>query len=199
MSQVWGWSRRTLKGEAASSPLVSEAQERRMSVRKKAVPRGCCPRSSFYTSGEDAASPLSPSPNLRQYHKVSAEVYEAALEVQKHFGIGLPESLYQKCLARELQLRGHSAETEVIVPIRYKGYEFQEKLRIDVLVDRCLVVEAKALDEDKVNMPRHKAQCLSYMKLMNLPLGMVINFGDSRLGHSGIARVILKGANTPDL
>ena len=85
-----------------------------------------------------------------------------------------------------------------IVPIRYKDYEFQEKLRIDVLVDRCLVVEAKALDEDKVNMPRHKAQCLSYMKLMNLPLGLIINFGDSRLGHSGVARVILKGANTPD-
>ena len=96
----------------------------------------------------------------------SADVYEAALEVQKHFGIGLPESLYQKCLARELQLLGHLAETEIVVPIRYKGYEFQEKLRIDVL--------------------------------MNLPLGLIINFGDSRLGHSGIARVILKGANTPD-
>ena len=69
---------------------------------------------------------------------------------------------------------------------------------MDVLVDKCLVVEAKALDEEKLNMPRHKAQCLSYLKLMNLPLGMVINFGDQRLGHSGIARVILKGANTPD-
>ena len=134
-------------------------------------------------------------PLYEKANVVSADVYEAALEVQKHFGIGLPESLYQKCLARELELRGHTAETEVIVPIRYKGYEFAEKLRIDVLVDKCLVVEAKSLDEDKVNMPRHKAQCLSYMKLMNLPLGMVVNFGDSRLGHSGIARVILKGAN----
>ena len=85
------------------------------------------------------------------------------------------------------------------MPIRYKGYEFAEKLRIDVLVDGCLVVEAKSLDADKVNMSRHKAQCLTYMKLMNLPLGLVINFGDPRLGRSGIARVILKGANTPDL
>ena len=134
-------------------------------------------------------------PLFEKANAASADVYEAALEVQRHFGIGLPESLYQKCLARELVLRGHTAEMEAVVPIRYKGYEFQEKLRIDVLVDRCLVVEAKALDEDKVNMPRHKAQCLSYMKLMNLPLGLVINFGDSRLGHSGIARVILKGAN----
>ena len=138
-------------------------------------------------------------PLYEKANAVSADVYEAALEVQKHFGVGLPESLYQKCLARELELRGHTAQTEVIVPVRYKGYEFAEKLRIDVLVDKCLVVEAKALDEDKVNMPRHKAQCLSYMKLMNLPLGLVVNFGDPRLGRSGIARVILKGANAPDV
>ena len=98
-------------------------------------------------------------PLYEKANAVSADVYEAALEVQKYFGVGLPESLYQK----------------------------------------CLVVEAKALDEDKVNMPRHKAQCLSYMKLMDLPLGLVINFGDPRLGRSGIARVILKGANTADL
>ena len=138
-------------------------------------------------------------PLYEKANAASADVYEAALEVQKHFGVGLPESLYQKCLARELTLRGHKTESEVAVPITYKGFTFEEKLRIDVLIDKCLVVECKALDEDKVNMPRHKAQCLSYMKLMNLPLGMVINFGDSRLGHSGIARVILKGANTPDL
>ena len=130
-----------------------------------------------------------------QANAVAADTYEAAIEVQRHLGIGLPESLYQKCLARELELRGHYAQTEFMVPIRYKGYEFAEKLRIDVLVDKCLVVEVKALDVDKTNMPRHKAQCLSYMKLMDIPLGMVINFGDQRLGHSGIARVILKGAN----
>ena len=137
-------------------------------------------------------------PLYEKANAVSADVYEAALEVQKHFGVGLPESLYQKCLARELELRGHTTETEVSVPIRYKGYEFTEKLRVDVLVDKCLVIETKALDEDKTNMPRHKAQCLSYMKLMDIPLGLVVNFGDARLGRSGIARVILKGASAPD-
>ena len=126
---------------------------------------------------------------------LTEEIIAAAIEVQKHFGVGLPESIYQKCLARELQLRGHTAETEVAVPITYKGYEFTEKLRIDVLVDKCLVVEAKSLDEDKVDMVRHKAQCLSYLKLMDLPLGLVINFGDYRLGKRGIARVILAGAD----
>ena len=126
---------------------------------------------------------------------LTEEIIAAAIEVQKHFGIGLPESIYQKCLARELQLRGHTAETEVAVPITYKGYEFTEKLRIDVLVDKCLVIEAKSLDEDRVDMVRHKSQCLSYLKLMDLPLGLVINFGDYRLGKRGIVRVILAGAD----
>ena len=58
--------------------------------------------------------------------------------------------------------------------------------------------EAKSLDEDKVDMVRHKAQCLSYLKLMDLPLGLVINFGDYRLGKRGIARVILSGADTQE-
>ena len=135
------------------------------------------------------------------YEKAAAlteEVIGAAIEVQKHFSVGLPEKIYQKCLAQELRLRGHEAETEVTVPITYKGYTFDEKLRIDVFVDKTLIVEAKALDEEKVNMIAHKAQCLAYMKLMNLPLGLVINFGDYRLGKRGIARVILSGADSTE-
>jgi len=106
------------------------------------------------------------------------------------------ESIYQKCLGQELRLRGHDVKLEFSVPIRYKGMVFSEKLRIDILVDDCLIVECKSLDEDKVNMERHKAQTLSYMKLLDLPLGLVVNFGDYRLGKRGIARVILKGADT---
>ena len=79
-----------------------------------------------------------------------------------------------------------------------KGFSFEEKLRIDCFVDRCLIVECKSLDEEKVNMIRHKAQLLSDMKLMNIPLGLVINFGDYRLGKRGIARVIIKGADGGD-
>ena len=97
-----------------------------------------------------------------------------------------------------MRVRGHQAETEVGVPITYKGFTFEEKLKIDCFVDRCLIVECKSLDEEKVNMIRHKAQLLSYMKLMDIPLGLVINFGDYRLGKRGIARVILKGADGGD-
>jgi len=129
---------------------------------------------------------------------LTGEVITAAVEVQKHFGIGLLESIYQKCLGQELRLRGHNVKLEFSVPIRYKGLEFDEKLRVDILVDDCLIVECKSLDEEKINMERHKAQTLSYMKLLDLPLGLVINFGDYRLGKRGIARVILKGADSDE-
>jgi len=126
---------------------------------------------------------------------LTGEAIAAAVEVQRHFGIGLLESIYQKCLGHELRLRGHDVKLEFAVPVRYKGFEFSEKLRVDILVDDCLIVECKSCDEEKVNMERHKAQLLSYMKLLDLPLGLVMNFGDYRFGRRGIARVILKGAD----
>ena len=134
-------------------------------------------------------------PLFEKAASLTEETIGAAIEVQKHFGIGLLENIYKQSLAQEMRVRGHQAETEVVVPVTYKGYTFEEKLRIDCLVDRCLIVECKSLDEDKVDMVRHKAQLLSYMKLMDIPLGLVINFGDYRLGKRGIARVILKGAD----
>ena len=134
-------------------------------------------------------------PLFEQADALTGEVIEAAIEVQKHFGIGVLENIYKLSLAQEMRVRGHQAETEVEIPITYKGFTFREKLRLDCLVDRCLIVECKSLDEDKVDMIRHKSQLLSYMKLMNIPLGLVINFGDYRLGKRGVARVILKGAD----
>ena len=134
-------------------------------------------------------------PLFEQASALTGEVIEAAIEVQKHFGIGVLENIYKMSLAQELRVRGHEAQTEVVVPITYKGFTFEEKLRLDCFVDKCLIVECKSLDENKVDMVRHKAQLLSYIKLMDVPLGLVINFGDYRLGKRGIARVILKGAD----
>lgn len=136
-------------------------------------------------------------PLYRKADSLTAEVISAAVEVQRHFGIGLLENIYKRCLAQELRLRGLQVETEVSVPISYKGMTFIENLRIDCLVDDALIVECKSLDEDKINMTRHRAQVLSYMKLMDIPLGLVVNFGDYRLGKRGISRVILAGADGP--
>ncbi len=137
-------------------------------------------------------------PLYEKANALTAEVVSAAVEVQNHFGVGLLENIYKQGLAQELRIRGHRVETEVVVPIAYKGAVFEESLRIDCLVDRALIVECKSLDEDKVNMARHRAQLLSYMKLMDIPLGLVVNFGDYRLGKRGISRVILAGADIVD-
>ena len=137
-------------------------------------------------------------PLFEKADALTGEVIEAAIEVQKHYGIGLLENIYKLSLGQEMRIRGHKAETEKVVPITYKGFNFEEKLRLDCLIDDCLLVECKSLDEDKVDMERHRAQTLSYMKLMNIPLGLVINFGDYRLGKRGISRVILKGADASD-
>ena len=125
----------------------------------------------------------------------SKDVYLAAMEVRRVIGNGtMLEKVYQKCLQHELRLMGHEVEIEKPVKIRYKDKVWEENLRIDLLVDDCLVVECKAIEGDKVDMEKFKAQTLTYLKLANLPLGMVINFGSDGFGKRGIHRVILKGA-----
>lgn len=124
-------------------------------------------------------------------------VIGAAIEVQRHFGPGLLESVYVKCLERELNLRGLSTRREVPVRVSYKGLVFDECLRVDILVEDCLVVEAKAVDRAAEHMDYYKAQTLSYLVLLNLPLGLVLNFHNPRLGAYGVGRVILRGADRP--
>ena len=138
-------------------------------------------------------------PLFEKADALTGEVVEAAVMVQTHFGIGLLENIYKLALAQEMRIRGHKAETERIVPVVYKGFAFKEKLRLDCLIDDCLLIECKCLDKDKIDMALHRAQTLSYMKLMGIPLGLVINFGDYRLGKRGISRVILKGADAQDV
>lgn len=134
-------------------------------------------------------------PLYEKANALSAVVFDAVLEVKKHFGSGIMlESVYQKCLAKELELRGHKVEMEAVVPITYKGFTFEEKLRIDILVDDVLVVECKAVDPERVSIDRFRAQALTYLRLMNLPLAMVVNFGVDQAGKKGISRVLLKGA-----
>jgi GxxExxY protein len=123
---------------------------------------------------------------------LSREVIGAAIEAHRHKGPGLIESIYEKCLSRELFLRGISCASQKVVPIEYKGFVFEEPLRFDSLVEGCLLLELKCVE--KV-LPIHKAQLLSYMKLLDIPIGLLFNFHEMKL-TSGIARLILPGANT---
>jgi len=123
--------------------------------------------------------------------KVSREVIGAAIEVHRYKGPGLIESIYERCLLRELELRSIPCVTQKIICIEYKGLVFDEPLRFDILVDDCLLVELKAVE---ALHPFSKARLFSYMKLLNVPLGLLINFHEPVL-KNGISRMILPGSN----
>lgn len=118
-------------------------------------------------------------------------VIGAAIEGHRDKGPGLIESVYEWCLTCELQLRGLRHVKQRAVAIEYKGFEKEEVLRCDLLVEDCLLIEAKAVE--KV-LPVHKAQLLSYMKLMDIPIGLLINFHEMKLA-AGLHRLMLPGAN----
>lgn len=122
---------------------------------------------------------------------LTESIIGAAIEVHRDKGPGLIESIYEWCLTKELELRGLSFTSQKIVVIDYKGFKRQEPLRFDLLVEGCVLVEAKAVERI---LPIHKAQLLSYMKLLNVPIGLLINFHEMKLTN-GVSRLILPGAN----
>lgn len=115
----------------------------------------------------------------------------AGIEVHRLKGPGLVESIYEKCLMRELSLRNVAAVNQRLVRIEYKGVVFEEPLRFDVLVEDCLLLELKCV---QAILPIHRAQLLSYMKLLDIPIGLLMNFHELKL-TDGIVRMILTGAN----
>ena len=130
-------------------------------------------------------------PLYAKANELSQRVIGAAIEVHRLKGPGLIESIYERCLLRELDLQSIPATSQKILRVEYKGLVFDEPLRFDLLVDDCLLVELKAVE---VLHPVSKAQLLSYMKLLNVPLGLLINFHELVL-KNGISRMILRGAD----
>jgi len=130
-------------------------------------------------------------PLYKKADELSREAIAAAIEVHRHKGPGLIESIYERCLMRELELRNLSAINRRLVRIEYKGLSFEEALRFDVLIADCLLLELKCVKEI---LPVHKAQLLSYLKLLDVPLGLIINFHELKL-TDGVVRLILPGAN----
>ena len=94
-------------------------------------------------------------------------------------------------MLKEVELRGLTCANQMSVIIEYKGFTRQEPLRFDMLIENCIMVEVKAVE--KV-LPIHKAQLLSYMKLLDVPIGLLINFHEMKV-TDGISRLILPGAN----
>jgi len=129
-------------------------------------------------------------PLYEKADKVSRQVIGAAIEVHRQKGPGLIESIYERCMLRELELRSIPSVTQKLVRIEYKGLVFDELLRFDILVNDCLLLELKAVE---VLHPYSKAQLFSYMKLLDIPVGLLMNFHEPVL-KSGIIRMMLPGA-----
>ena len=114
------------------------------------------------------------------------EIIGSAIEVHRNLGPGLLESTYELCLCKELELKGLKFEKQKKLKLNYKGIFIEEAYRIDIVVEEEIILELKAVEELK-NI--HKFQLLTYLKLSNKKLGLLINF-NVKLLKEGITRVI---------
>jgi GxxExxY protein len=119
--------------------------------------------------------------------KVAKKVIDAAFKVHNTLGPGLLESVYETCLAHELNLRNIPFERQKPIPISYEGMHLESDLRVDLIVDKLVLVELKAVEK---MIPLFEAQLLTYLKLTNIRLGLLINF-NVPLIKDGIKRIAL--------
>ena len=126
---------------------------------------------------------------VREYPEkdLTERIIGAAIEVYKHLGPGLLESVYQACMARELSIRGISFEQEKVIPVQYKGIQIDCGYRLDFLVENKVIVELKAVDELTGS---HNAQLLTYLRVTDCKIGLLINFNQATL-RDGLKRLIL--------
>src|SRR6266516_60839 len=122
---------------------------------------------------------------------LTESIIAAAIEVHRDKGPGLIESIYEWWLTKEFELRELRCLSQKIVVITYKVFSREEPLRFDMLVEDCVLVEAKSVEKI---LPIHKAQLLSYMRLLDIPIGLLINFHEMKIAD-GVHRLILPGAN----
>jgi len=122
-----------------------------------------------------------------QFDNLSNRVIGCAIEVHRHLGPGLLESTYENCLAHEFHIRNIPFNLQHPLPVEYKGIKLDCGYRIDILVDNRLIVEIKSVD---MILPIHQAQLLTYMKLSNISIGLLVNFNVKYL-KNGIKRMVL--------
>jgi GxxExxY protein len=119
-------------------------------------------------------------------NEIATIAVDAAYTIHKHFGPGLHETVYEVCLVHELKKRGLRAERQQRIPLKYDSITFDEGFRADVVVEDKVVLELKAVEETH---PVHERKLLTYLRLMNKRLGLLINF-DVALIKDGITRVV---------
>jgi len=124
---------------------------------------------------------------MQYANKLSNQIIGAAIEVHRTLGgPGLLESIYEEALAYEMEDRGLKVARQKLVPMSYKGRTLSNPLRVDILVENTVIVECKATENYNTI---YEAQTLTYLRLSNLQLGLVINFGEKYV-KNGVRRVI---------
>lgn len=121
-----------------------------------------------------------------ELNNISGKVIECSINVHKALGPGMLEGAYEVCLMHELKKHGFKARSQVTLPIVYDGIRLDAGYRIDLLVEDAVIVELKALDR---LLPVHEAQLLSYLRMSDRRLGLLINF-NVRLLRDGVRRVV---------
>jgi GxxExxY protein len=117
----------------------------------------------------------------KEVTKLSYEITGFAIKVHKKLGPGLLESVYEQCLKFELERNGYDVKQQVVVKIEYDNLELESTLRIDLLVNNTIIVELKTVENI---LPIHEAQLLTYMKLLEKPQGLLINFYSTNITKS---------------
>ena len=122
-----------------------------------------------------------------KYQELTDKIIASAIEVHRALGPGLLESTYEACLAKEFGDRGLDFQSQLSLPVLYKGDKIECGYRIDMLVENKVILELKNVES---LLPVHEAQLLTYMKLSKIPVGLLINFNSTKL-VSGIKRFAL--------
>lgn len=123
---------------------------------------------------------------MRELDDITGGIVDAALRIHRHLGPGLLESVYEAVLARALDQRGFQIKRQQAIRFEYDGMVFEEGFRIDLLVDDRVIVELKSVER---LAPVHSKQLLTYLKLTNTPVGLLINFGAATL-REGLQRIV---------
>ena len=132
--------------------------------------------------------PTNPLPSAppRELDDITGAIVDASLKIHRDLGPGLLESVYEAVLARALERRGLRVERQKAIRFEYDGMVFEEGLRLDLLVESRVVVELKSVEK---LAPVHSKQVLTYLRLLKLPVGLLINFGAATL-KEGLHRIV---------
>jgi len=131
----------------------------------------------------------------KKVNDLAYKIVSCAIEVHKQLGPGLLESIYEECFIEELKANGFDVISQEKIPLVYKGKILKTDLKLDILVNNCIIVELKAVDEMH---SIYKAQLLSYLKLTGMPKGLLINFNCENITSKGLVSLVTeKFANLP--